>query len=208
MKEKKPEIIFSKSGSYILRDVEILENYKGQQIPAKPVMALCRCGLTENKPFCDGKHTETGFINQTDYDQATDKWKEYTGKDIIVYFNLNVCSHSAVCIRELPEVFNLKKRPWINPDGADYREIMQVIEDCPSGALSYSVNGKKYEPPVRDIKIIVDRGGEYNIQGGIELSGEDNPTPADPERYSLCSCGLTHHTPFCDGTHWKLKKKD
>ncbi|KUO65875.1 MAG: hypothetical protein APF84_01050 [Gracilibacter sp. BRH_c7a] len=207
MEKKKPQIIFSETGPYEVRNVENLANSKGEQLSVKPVMNLCRCGNSGNKPYCDCSHIESGFKNDTNPDDDTNRWKEYTGKDILVYFNLSVCSHSAICLRKLPEVFNLKKRPWVNPDGADYRRVMQVIEECPSGALSYSVNGKMYEPPARAAKITVYRGGEYNIEGGIELSGDNDPTPADSERYSLCSCGNTKHTPFCDGTHWHIKKK-
>ncbi len=207
MQKKKPQIVFSESGPYEVKNVEILEDSKGERFPTEPDMTLCRCGNSKNKPYCDGSHVESGYKNEVAHDDPTNKWKEYTGKDILVYFNLSVCSHSAICIRKLPEVFNLKKRPWICPDGADYRLVMQIIEECPSGALSYSVNGKMYEPPEREAKIIVYRGGEYNIEGDIELTGDNDPKPADTERYSLCSCGHTKHTPFCDGTHWKTKTK-
>ncbi len=34
-------------------------------IPAnKPVVALCRCGQSANKPFCDGAHKNCGFLAQ------------------------------------------------------------------------------------------------------------------------------------------------
>ena len=29
--------------------------------PDKPAVALCRCGASKNKPFCDGAHRDAGF---------------------------------------------------------------------------------------------------------------------------------------------------
>lgn len=30
--------------------------------PDKPAIAFCRCGQSANKPFCDGRHRECGFV--------------------------------------------------------------------------------------------------------------------------------------------------
>ena len=30
--------------------------------PAKPTIALCRCGHSARKPFCDGAHKENAFV--------------------------------------------------------------------------------------------------------------------------------------------------
>ncbi|PLR84539.1 hypothetical protein CVD25_04900 [Bacillus canaveralius] len=36
-------------------DVELID-MEGNKFPTKPTFSLCRCGLSENKPFCDGSH--------------------------------------------------------------------------------------------------------------------------------------------------------
>lgn len=63
--------------------------------------------------------------------------KAYEGKDVTVYFDSEVCIHSGHCVKSLPSVFDVKKRPWIEADGAEAEEVMPVIDGCPSGALSY-----------------------------------------------------------------------
>ncbi|MGH9720371.1 MAG: CDGSH iron-sulfur domain-containing protein [Bryobacteraceae bacterium] len=33
-------------------------------LAGRTVISLCRCGKSENKPFCDGSHARTGFESQ------------------------------------------------------------------------------------------------------------------------------------------------
>ena len=63
--------------------------------------------------------------------------QEYPGKDVIVRYDPRVCTHAGECIQRLPGVFNLMKRPWIDPNGAEGAAIIETIKACPSGALSF-----------------------------------------------------------------------
>lgn len=63
--------------------------------------------------------------------------KTYEGKGIDVSFDNEVCIHSGNCVRGLPSVFDTKRRPWIDPDGATPDEVAAQVERCPSGALRY-----------------------------------------------------------------------
>jgi len=65
------------------------------------------------------------------------KEKLYYGKDIEVMFNSDVCIHSGICVKGLPAVFDLSKRPWVDPDGDTSEAIARHIDTCPSGALTY-----------------------------------------------------------------------
>ncbi|MDR1825723.1 MAG: (4Fe-4S)-binding protein [Bifidobacteriaceae bacterium] len=65
--------------------------------------------------------------------------KNYTGKDITVSFDLDVCQHAAICVHTLPAVFNTKRRPWILADAAPAEEVATVVSRCPSGALRYEL---------------------------------------------------------------------
>lgn len=64
-------------------------------------------------------------------------YRKYSGEDIDVYFNTDICIHSGVCVRTLGEVFNTKERPWIKPDNASAIDVAKTIDACPSGALQY-----------------------------------------------------------------------
>ena len=61
MTEKKtPKITVAPDGPYVVTDLERLQMPSGQ-LESKPTMALCRCGASKNKPFCDGQHKKVGF---------------------------------------------------------------------------------------------------------------------------------------------------
>ena len=63
--------------------------------------------------------------------------KSYATANIEVSFDSDVCIHSAECLRNLPDVFKLRRRPWIRPELATADEVADTIDRCPSGALTY-----------------------------------------------------------------------
>jgi len=65
--------------------------------------------------------------------------KEYKGEEITVYFDGEICEHAAECVKGLPEVFNVKARPWISLDKGDAKKVVEVIDRCPSRALTYKI---------------------------------------------------------------------
>lgn len=48
----------------------IVENAEGQVLATGPELALCRCGQSANKPFCDGSHKHTGFQAGQEFSDA------------------------------------------------------------------------------------------------------------------------------------------
>lgn len=70
--------------------------------------------------------------------------KEYTNGPLTIVWQPGKCTHSARCWKGaegLPEVFDPRLKPWIRPEGAGPERIMQQIDRCPSGALSYYLTG-------------------------------------------------------------------
>ena len=69
--------------------------------------------------------------------------KTYSGKDVDVSFDPEVCIHAANCVRGLPAVFDMKRRPWITPDAAPADEVVAQVRRCPSGALQFERHGPR-----------------------------------------------------------------
>jgi len=65
--------------------------------------------------------------------------KTYQNSEITVRFDAITCIHSGHCLRTLPAVFDINKRPWVNVDAADSETIKKAIDHCPSGALKYDI---------------------------------------------------------------------
>lgn len=220
--KEKPKILPLPNGPYYLindmepKIIENLQNSKGEPLSTIRGVSLCRCGASKNKPFCDGTHGTIGFSseNKDNASEQTikDKRKNYVGKGITIHDNRKICSHAAECVNNLPSVFKLNARPWINPDAAETKEeIVNTIKKCPSGALSYSIDGIEYRDHNETKPIItVSKGGPYHITGGIDLIGDNIQWAegASKEHYVLCRCGASNNKPFCDGMHRLINFND
>ncbi|WP_353185273.1 (4Fe-4S)-binding protein [Parapedobacter lycopersici] len=64
------------------------------------------------------------------------KTYEYTNGEVTILWKPEKCIHSGVCVRALPQVYNPKERPWIKPENATSKQLMDQVAQCPSGALS------------------------------------------------------------------------
>ena len=71
--------------------------------------------------------------------------KKYTNGEVTIVWKPGVCIHSGICFRGLPEVFDPRKRPWITPEASTTEKIVGQVKLCPSGALSFYMNGKEEE---------------------------------------------------------------
>jgi uncharacterized Fe-S cluster protein YjdI len=63
----------------------------------------------------------------------------YETNEITVTFEPGLCIHSGVCVRGLPEVFDVRRRRWVQPELATAADVAAQIRRCPSGALKYQM---------------------------------------------------------------------
>ena len=200
-KKTKPTISPKPNGPYLVQGLEDLRNAKGP-IEAKPTMALCRCGASNNKPFCDGTHASIGFNSQKQAGRTPDQRDTYVGKDITVHDNRGQCAHAGYCTDGAPNAFRLKMEPFVDPDGASAQEIIDTINKCPSGALRYTQQRKEAGDRNQDPSIFIAPNGPYVVSGSPELQDEKFGEGITPDHFAMCRCGGSKNKPFCDGSHW------
>jgi len=148
--------------------------------------------------------------------------RDYTNGEITVFWRPSKCIHATTCYRELIEVFNPRKRPWVNMDGASSERIIEIVQKCPTEALEFKWNdavkheewitqNKKeaLEPlsaesdiPASEIRLMPD--GPIVISGKFRVVGTDGNDLRTMAMTSLCRCGASNQMPFCDGTHRKI----
>ena len=196
-----PAIEERSAGPLVTTAVPRITGPDGEDLPTKPVMALCRCGQSKTKPYCDGSHNETGFTTEPLAERAPDGLRVFEGKQISVHYNRLLCSHAGECAKRLKDVFDTDRDPWIVPDKATPGQIRDVVKACPSGALSWSEPGGKALHIVgEEPGISIERNGPYRVTK-IPLKSGVRAEGASLDKYVLCRCGESRNKPFCDGTH-------
>ncbi len=209
----------ARGGPYLVTNVPTMLTDLGQQLPTPPQVALCRCGNSARKPFCDGSHAE-GFTDAKDPNRVPDRRDAYHGEQVTIFDNRGICQHSGLCTNRLSTVFRTSQEPFVAPSGGRMDEIIRAVRDCPSGALSLA-----FAEPVgpdlaeerdladwhgrREPAIEITRDGPYRITGLIALTGHDGGDVAraegsSREHYALCRCGHSQNKPFCSGMHWYI----
>src|SRR6266853_323752 len=103
MADSKPKIACLPNGPYyLLNDMEAtpvpnMRRASGEACATVRGVALCRCGGSKNKPFCDGTHTAIGFSDRNTADPGKDERKSYAGKRITILDNRALCAHAGFC---------------------------------------------------------------------------------------------------------------
>jgi truncated hemoglobin YjbI/uncharacterized Fe-S cluster protein YjdI/CDGSH-type Zn-finger protein len=140
------------------------------------------------------------------------------GEQLAILDNRGTCQHSGYCTDRLPTVFHVTTEPFVTPSGGRMDETIRAVRDCPSGALSFAMDGIEMRELVdfhdkRAPAIEVSKDGPYRITGAIALIDADGHAVqrnvgASREHFALCRCGHARNKPFCTGMHWYVQFHD
>jgi uncharacterized Fe-S cluster protein YjdI len=134
--------------------------------------------------------------------------QSYSNKEITVFFKPRLCIHAAVCIRELPKVFNLNREPWVDMNGASSDEIIGCVERCPTGALYYQKNIEDgfNDDKSKETLVTLMKDGPLIIHNDCKFIDDKGKIHIKKGKTAFCTCGISSNKPFCDGSHLKLIK--
>jgi CDGSH-type Zn-finger protein/truncated hemoglobin YjbI len=218
MERLRPGIMTAKNGPYLVTNAAAVRDHLGEQLTLPPQLALCRCGASALKPFCDGTHATSGFTDDKDPKRVPDQRDTYPGEQVTIFDNRGICQHSGLCTDRAATAFRTKAEPFVAPSGARMDELIRAVRDCPSGALSLAFDGVEARDLVdwhgtRAQAIEITQDGPYRVTGSLPLTdaaGADVPRAAGSSRehYALCRCGHSQNKPFCSGMHWYVDFRD
>jgi uncharacterized Fe-S cluster protein YjdI len=161
-------------------------------------------------------------------DKTVSDERKYSNGEITVFWKSSACIHASYCYRDLIEVFDPSRRPWVDMKGSSTEKIIETVNLCPTEALSWKWNedarnanigadqynhikfrrpelmesesGVPEQSPV-SVKIMPD--GPLVIKGNFTFINGGNTKEMKDAILSVCRCGTSDHQPFCDGRHRK-----
>ncbi len=151
--------------------------------------------------------------------------RQYTNGEITVFWKPAKCVHATTCFRELIEVFNPSKRPWVDMSAASTQRIIEVTDKCPTDAIVWKYNKDLNEsqlqagassseevnpetlataPKAKPAKITIMKDGPIVVEGEFKVIDSNGNEMKSMIMTSFCRCGGSHSMPYCDGRHRKI----
>jgi len=217
---KDHKVVVTKNGPYLVtgclplaKDIIVIDQEgisvelgKGEQYPDQETYALCRCGGSNGKPYCDGTHVKAAFdgtetASKKKYLQQAEKIE---GPGYILTDVQDLCSAARFC-HQAGGIWKLTEE---SDDPGSIKLAARIAGQCPSGRLVVhdSDTGKPIEPRLKpSVGLIEDPlkgvSGPIYLKGGIPLESAYGTKYETRNRVTLCRCGQSGNKPYCDGTH-------
>jgi len=128
--------------------------------------------------------------------------RTYENSEIRIRWDPSRCIHIGFCIAGGQGVFESQRRPWIELDLASTETIVQAVEACPSGALTYvRLAGGPQEIPESPTSIVPWPNGPLMVRGQVTVRDRHGGVFDSGPRMTLCRCGASDNQPFCNLAH-------
>lgn len=222
-----PRVVVTRNGPYLVsgavplaRQTIVADAEGGSRewresdpFPPAESYALCRCGHSGNKPFCDGTHKKIGFDGTETADRRPyrEQAQRTEGPTHALTDAEALCAGADFC----------------NPNGSVWKQVgrtdaaavrasfVRQVGHCPSGRLVAWERGSDapLEPALPKSIGVVEHphegaSGPLWVRGGIPVIAADGFAYEVRNRVTLCRCGASQHKPFCDGSHYAIKFND
>jgi uncharacterized Fe-S cluster protein YjdI len=178
--------------------------------------------------FTKNVKLQTLNLQRMESDRSSFNNRKYSNDELTVYWKPDACIHASYCYRELIEVFDPGRRPWVDMKGAPTNMIIETVDLCPTEALTWKWNdeernktvGSEHTNHVRfrrpelmeqdqpihlenPVSVKIMKDGPIVIKGNFALISNGNKKEITDGLISICRCGESDHKPFCDGQHRK-----
>ena len=133
---------------------------------------------------------------------------KYEGQQADVFWEGALCIHIGECGQASGDLFVGGRNPWCQPDLTTVEDTVDVVERCPSGALTHirKDGGPSEAAAERNVVTVVYNGPLY-VRGDLQIAGAES-SPGVRYRAALCRCGESKNKPFCDNSHQKVGFRD
>ena len=187
-------------------DGEAIKWKVGKKYSLQENLALCRCGESRNKPFCDGIHSKINFdgtetANRRPYLELAEVTE---GPDLKLTDLEEICAAARFCD---PEGGTWELTRHSDDPKAKELAITQT-GNCPAGRIVVwnKETGMEIEPELEpSLGLIEDPyknvSGPIWVRGRIPVESADGSIYEIRNRVTLCRCGRSSIKPFCDSSH-------
>jgi CDGSH-type Zn-finger protein len=174
---------------------------------------LCRCGQSQNKPFCDQTHLKVGFEGtETASRRPLERQSEHIeGPTMVLSDAEKYCAFARFCDPG-GKIWSLIERTD-QPAARDL--VVREANHCPAGRLVLHAKdtGEAIESPLPpSIGLVEDTAlrcsGPLWVRGGITVESQDGKGYERRNRLTLCRCGASDNMPFCNGSHASIRFRD
>ena len=185
----------------------------GEKLNTSENYALCRCGQSNNKPFCDGNHVKANFdgTEMSDNEPYEKMAKMIDGPELAFKDAEILCASARFCHRG-GDIWDVVPR---SDDPKAKKNVIENACDCPSGRLVVidKKTGMTIEPNLeKSIGAVEDpaigANGPIWVRGGIPIYSAEGKLYEVRNRVTICRCGKSTNKPFCDSSHYPEEDRE